>query len=340
MAATRKKTILFSLCAVLALAAALALLGLGLAHKLAVPFRPPRPTQPAVEFGPAQLDGKRAMKQVCDFVAVGPRISGSDGAERAAGFIAERLKKIGIDPLIDQFEDAGPHGRTVFRNVLGVIEGTEDAMIVLASHYDTKGGIAEDFAGANDSGSSTGLLLELARVLRRDTRRGFDILLAFLDGEECVKGYGKSDGLHGSKHLAKTLVRNRRSARVRAVIVLDMIGDRDFTVTIPRNSSPELVSLVFDAARAESARLHFSFADGVIIDDHVPFLSAGMPAVDIIDFEFGSAPGRNDYWHTPEDTLDKLSPGSLETAGRVVIRVVNALQNKTGVVPPDVQGIE
>lgn len=276
---------------------------------------------------PGQINGERALAEVENFIRIGPRPSGSDGARAAAEYLSMRLDALGIDAVIDTFTDKTPNGDVEFRNVWGVIPGKKDELVILASHYDTKAGISDDFVGANDSGSSTGLLIELARVLRESSRPGPEIVIVFFDGEECLHSYGEHDGLHGSRYLAKSLIQNLRFSRVKAMILLDMIGDKDLNVTIPRNSTPKLVSLAFAAAEAEGARLKFGLYEGKwgILDDHDPFLRGGMPAIDLIDFEFGSKPGNNDYWHTPEDTIDKLSSQSLELVGRVVVRMLNAL---------------
>jgi len=294
----------------------------------AVVRRARRETPPAPRrIDPAGISGERALAEVRDFVALGPRVSGTPGAERAARYLETRLRDLGVEPLLDEFRDETPAGPVLFRNVLGIVPGTSGRTLIVGSHYDTKAGISDRFAGANDSGSSTGLLLELARSLAQRGTRGPAVILAFFDGEECLRAYGAQDGLHGSRRLAKTLVQNRRADRVTAVLVLDMVGDRDLTVTIPRNSTPALISLAFESARAEGARAKFSLADGPILDDHVPFRAAGMPAVDLIDFQYGPVPGDNSTWHTDADTMDKLSARSLEIVGRVVIRMLNALSS-------------
>ena len=178
-------------------------------------------------------------------------------------------------------------------------------------------------------GYFSGLLLELARVLQMAGPLPVNIGIAFFDGEECRQNYAAHDGLHGSVHAARALRLNRRADQVRAVIILDMIGDKDLKVTVPRNSTPDLAVRVFRAAEAEKVRDKFALMAGSLLDDHYPFLEAGMPAVDLIDFEYGSAPGRNDYWHTSQDTLDKLSAESLGIVGRVVIRMLNDLMLET-----------
>jgi glutaminyl-peptide cyclotransferase len=277
------------------------------------------------------FSGDAALKEVAAFVSLGPRVAGTDGAREAARHIKGRLAGFGVDAEIDEFTDATPYGSNRFRNVIGRLPGNADKILLLA-HYDTKRGVGDQFTGANDSGSGVGVLLELARLMGADPSRNSlpsarpSVWIVFLDGEECSLNYGAMDGLHGSRHLARQLVDSGDLTRVKAVILLDMIGDRDLTVTIPRNSTTELTALALRAAEEEGVRSSFSLFPGSILDDHQPFLDAGMPAVDLIDFEFGSGPRKNDYWHTEQDTLDKLSAASLATMGKVVIRMVNALR--------------
>lgn len=271
------------------------------------------------------VSGERALDEVSSFVAIGPRVSGTEGAKRAVEYLQERLKGIGLSCGVDEFSEPAGGEELTFRNVTAEIKGAGRGLVVLVSHYDTKPGISDDFSGANDSGSSTGLLIELARVLKQGSGLPYGVLFAFLDGEECRNYYSKEDGLHGSRRLASRLVKQGRARDVRAVIVLDMIGDRDLTVTLPRNCSPELLGMVFDVAREQGVRGNFSLAQGAVLDDHVPFLEAGMPAVDIIDFRFGPPGGGNEYWHTKEDTIDKLSADSLVLVGQVVVGMLNKL---------------
>jgi hypothetical protein len=291
----------------------------------APPAQPPPLPAVSTFFEPKQFDGARAFTEVRDFLGVGPRVSGTEGAEKGALYLAERLKTIGIEPDIDEFTEDTVGGPVTFRNVTGVIQGTGKGMIVLGSHYDTRSGISDAFVGANDSGSSTGILIELARLISEGKKPPRSVMFAFFDGEECKKQYGPNDGLHGSCRLADKLVRQGTASAVKAFILLDMVGDKDLSVTIPLNSSPVLASYVLDSSREEKARDKFSLFQGSMVDDHVHFLKAGMPAIDIIDFEFGSKPGLNDYWHSTEDTLDKLSAESLQTVGRVVLRTMNKL---------------
>jgi len=275
-------------------------------------------------FDHTAVSGSEAFSILEKFLRISPRHSGSHGAAVAAEFIAAQLKSAGLKPSADIFTNTTPAGAVTFRNVTATIPGNSNSCIVLISHYDTKIGISDSFTGANDSGSSTALLLQLASVFKNSTSSNPDIVLAFVDGEECMEFYSVSDGLHGSKRLAQKLAEDYGRENILAAIVLDMIGDRDLTVTVPKNCSSRLISRLFEAAHAENVRNLFSLYNP-ILDDHVPFSDMGIPALDIIDFYYGSAPRLNDYWHTDEDSIDKIAPESLETIGRITVRLVNSL---------------
>ncbi len=272
------------------------------------------------------FDGARAFAETEALVQISPRDAGTGGGRIAAIHLETRLKALGYKTVVDTFSEETPTGKMFFNNVLGRLPGNTDRLIILASHFDTKAGISEDFQGANDSGSSSGILLELARVLSEGAPFETEFLVAFFDGEECRTKYGPTDGLHGSRRLAKQILAGGGADWVEAVILLDMVGDKDLNITVPRNSSQKLVKELFFAAHEVGVRPVFSLGPGSILDDHVPFLLAGMPAIDVIDFEYGSAPGLNDYWHTPNDTMDKLSAESMQTVGDVVLRMVENLQ--------------
>ena len=265
------------------------------------------------------LDHVTALVTACT-----PRDAATPGAERAATWLQERLAAQGLAPTLDRFTDPTPYGPKTFVNVLATIPGSGDEWILLLSHFDTMRGIGEGFQGANDSGSSTGLLLELAATLNAAKPLKHNILCAFLDGEECMLGYSDRDGFHGSRHLAQTM--KQQGKKIKAVILTDMIGDRDLKITIPRNCTPALRVLALEAAEATGDRDKIGLFDGIIYDDHHPFFEKGYPAVDLIDFYYGSRPGENDYWHTTKDTVDKLSAESLLTTGRIVIEMLNRLE--------------
>jgi hypothetical protein len=275
---------------------------------------------------PSPFDGAKAMAETEALVKIGPREAGGGGARRASVMLEGKLKALGLKTVNDTFSEETPGGKMHFNNVLGRLPGKTNRLIVLASHFDTKSGISKDFQGANDSGSSSGVLLELARVLKERGPYETEFLIAFLDGEECRKEYGPHDGLHGSRHLAQQIYEAGGARLVQAVIVLDMVGDKVLNISLPQNSSRELVKEIFFAAHELGVRPQFSIGPGAILDDHVPFQIAGMPVVDVIDFDYGSAPGLNNSWHTTNDTLDKLSVKSMQTVGDVVLEMIENIQ--------------
>ena len=275
---------------------------------------------------PTMLSGEEALSEVGPFLALGKKDANTAGAKKAAEYLLARCKALGLDAYIDEFQDPMHEGTGTFYNVVAEIPGQNDELIILGGHFDTKAGV-EGFVGANDGGSSTGLLLELGRVLKAQPIRQ-TVRIYFFDGEECLHQYGERDGFHGSKYAARKLVENNEVPRVRAMINLDMVGDKDLTITLPKNTSREMASLALKASDKLGHRAKFSLYDHVIGDDHVWFLQLGIPSIDLIDFEFGSAKGLNDYWHTDKDTLDKLSAESLEVVGQVTLEMLNKLSSE------------
>ena len=271
------------------------------------------------------FDGKRAMKHVEALVNMGPHPAGSAIQTKAASYLMSQLEEAGLDAQEQVFMSGSPRGPLQFRNIIGKTPrsaGGTGQVIILASHYDTKYLPNINFVGANDGGSSSGALLELARCAAMLP----NVWFVFLDGEEAIQDYSDEDGLVGSKFFVQQLKADQQVDWIKAVILLDMVGDKNLNVTLPANSTGKLVEQVFEAARDVGCRDYFALAKGDILDDHVPFLKVGIPAVDLIDFEYGSAPGKNDYWHTDKDTLDKLSPRSLEIIGQTTLRLLARLR--------------
>lgn len=279
--------------------------------------KPIQKTRETISFG-----AKEIAERLC---RLGPRDSCTPGAAAAANWIASELQFSGLKPIVDEFNDPDIDGKErIFRNVLATLKGTGQKHYLLMSHYDTKSGIAPDFIGANDGGSSTALLLALANYFRLNPSEA-TLTFAFLDGEECVKDYGPYDGLHGSRRLAAQFKSSR--TRIDGVILLDMVGDENLLLTIPINSSTRLISVLQQAAKATGIERRVRETTMELHDDHVPFIQLGYHAIDIIDFDYGSAPGRNDYWHTPEDTIDKLSDTSMDMVGTLVVEMIDQLCN-------------
>lgn len=208
-------------------------------------------------------------------------------------------------------------------NVIGVIAGQSPNVVVITGHYDTARVEGIRFLGANDGGSSTALLLELARVLERRKNK-LTYWLVFFDGEEAVKHWSASDSLYGSRHMAEQLAADGRLKEIRALLLVDMVGGRHLDILRESNSSAWLSDLVFDSARQQGYGRYFEGGEFPVEDDHLPFLRKGVPSVDIIDL----TPFRS-YHHTAQDTLDKCSPDSLAIVGRVVVRTLEHLEAVT-----------
>ena len=270
------------------------------------------------------VDKDNAFQLVTEIAMLGPRPSGSDNAEKTAHYLKEKCIQYGYQPTMETWTEKASPGKLTFRNVYATLDGNGDKFVIVGSHYDTKNlPNTPNFVGANDSASSTGLLLEIMRVLKSFTWDGISIRFAFFDGEEALQSYSEVDGLHGSKRLAKQIKESGDHKRCRAMILLDMVGDKDLTITISPDDDSKLIQLLFSVAERQKTRQYFGFfLHGTIIDDHVPFKKLGIPALDIIDFNYGP---NNSYWHTDLDTLDKLSPNSLEIVGNVTLGMLAEL---------------
>jgi Zn-dependent M28 family amino/carboxypeptidase len=214
-------------------------------------------------------------------------------------------------------------------NVIAEWPGQRPDIVAVGGHYDTKVFDAFRFVGANDGGSSTALLVELGRALGgrfRAARPAYTHWLLFFDGEEALVSWSATDSLYGSRALAAHLRASGEVARLRALIVADMIGDRDLSIRREAASTPWLTELVWQAARRGRFGAHFRDETQAVEDDHAPFLDAGVAATLLIDFDFGGLPGENRYWHTAEDTVDKLSAGSLTAVGEVLLDALPAVE--------------
>lgn len=255
-----------------------------------------------------------------------PRNAGTPGAIRAAEWLARRANAQGVKGVLDRFRANVYAERFDFANVVAEVRGTDPTApwTILISHFDTAPTAAKGFEGANDGASTCGLLMSLARALVRAPRIRENVMFVWTDAEECRIAYMPRDGFQGSRRLLETVQAKGRS--VKAVICLDMLGDRDLNIVIPANTTPFLRDLALRAARNAGVADKVACRDTIAVkDDHSAFYDAGYPAIDLIDFEFGSAPGRNDYWHTPQDTLDKISAKSLYDSGRLAAELLNLL---------------
>ena len=270
-----------------------------------------------------QFNGTAALQYVRQVVGFGPRWVGSPGHAKTEKLLRAELRGLKVEE--DAFPAATPAGPKAMRNFLADFPGTRGGIIVVAGHYDTLYHRPE-FVGANDGGSSTGLLLQLARELRGELkngkREGCTVRLAWLDGEEAFQQWSSTDSLYGSRHLAEKWRNDGTLKSVKAFLLVDMIGDSDLQVERDGNSTPWLQDLVVQAATRYGYQSHFFARTLGMEDDHKPFADRGVPAVDLIDFEYGYG---NAFWHTAEDKVDKLSPKSLEITGSVVRETIRIL---------------
>jgi Zn-dependent M28 family amino/carboxypeptidase len=270
------------------------------------------------------FDGARAFKDLESLVVLGPRPSGSPAIERAREYITAQLAATGAEVQHDRFTASTPDGPVRMVNIEGILPGQSSKLVIIAGHYDTARIKGIEFAGANDGGSSAAELLELVRVLSARSRL-FTYWTVFFDGEEAIEHWSASDSLYGSRHLIETLRGSGKMGDVEAVVLLDMVGGRDPQFRPEANSTPWLRDLIFSSA----ARLGYrdAFPCGGVLpveDDHQPFLAAGVPAVDIIDF----APFLRGYHHTAQDTIDRCSPDTLAMVGRVVLVTLGELEQR------------
>lgn len=268
------------------------------------------------------FDSARAFEHLKRIVEIGPRPAGSPGAQKTRDYIRAQMQQIGVAVSDQAFEAKTPAGPVQMVNLRATIPGPGQGRLIIAGHYDTKRFEEFEFVGANDAGSSTAFLIELARVLK-DRRNALTIELLFLDGEEAI-GEWETGNTFGSRHYVLEAGQNAASLRqIRAMILVDMIADKELVFKRETNSTPWLVDAIWSAAR-QLNRPEFSGETTVVEDDHLPFLRAGIPAVDIIDLEYPDATMR--YWHTAEDTLDKVSPHGLQVVGDVLLAALPAIE--------------
>jgi Zn-dependent M28 family amino/carboxypeptidase len=271
--------------------------------------------------------GRAALDRVNELLALGPRPPGSEAHQKMERLIVGKLQAAGFPVDEDRFTADTPNGPVAMNNIVGRIPGRDGAAartIILATHYDTKIESKFRFVGANDGGSGTGLLLALGPLV---AKRGFrhNVWLIFLDGEEAFEQWTAEDSLYGSRHLAAQLKTKGTASNIGAFILLDMIGDRDLGILRDSNSTPWLRDLVWKVAARLGDSKYFLSAGTAMEDDHVPLVQAGVPSVDLIDFDYGK---NNTYWHTAEDTADKLSAQSLGVVGEVALETIAELDKQ------------
>jgi len=278
---------------------------------------------PAAQTG--GFDGAAAYDYTAKLVAFGPRPPASDAIHHTQDYIAGQLKSFGCAVDTDDFHADTPIGSLAMKNIIAKIPGTGQGIILLLTHYDTLR--LDNFVGADDGGSSSGLMLEMARLLCAGPKRKYAVWIAFVDGEEAqvvVNGQAQwagTDNTYGSRELAARMDLSGELKHVRAVILADMIGQKNLEIPRESNSTKWLTNLVWSTAARLGYKDTFVSSEGAVEDDHQSFLSRNVPAVDIIDLNGYSA-----YWHTPQDTMDKLSPRSFSIVGYVILESVAEIE--------------
>ncbi len=262
----------------------------------------------------AGVDGLQVLRHTREIVRHGPHPPGSEAQRKAGEYIAGQLEALGLEVDTHTFRPVTPRGRLRMTNIRGILPGRDERVLILASHYDSKFYDAFEFVGANDGASTSGLVLELARVLVQDNPAGLTLWFVFFDGEEAVGEWSSADSLYGSREFVKREKNRGNLRKVGAMILLDLVGGKDLRILQEGYSTPWLNKIIWNqASRLGHERIFRSSGRGSHIeDDHLPFLRAGIPAVDLIDLSYA-------HWHKPTDTLDKLSGPNLEVVGAVVL---------------------
>src|ERR1700675_3052 len=274
------------------------------------------------------IDSKRAFQYTREVTAFGPRYMGSENHKKLEHYILDHLKGDQVED--DAFAADTVAGKFPVRNIIAKFPGTKDGIIVIVGHYDTVYPLRNSgFVGANDGGSSTAILLEYANQLRGGgagkKRDGYSVWLVWTDGEEAVRQWTNTDSVYGARHLAEKWEKDGTLKKIKALMVMDMIGDADLDITRNTKGAPWLLDLIYAAAERGGYQSHFYAQQGPIEDDHVPFFDRGIPCADVIDLDYGY---NNVFWHSPQDTMDKLSPKSLEIAGDTILETIHMLDQR------------
>jgi glutaminyl-peptide cyclotransferase len=293
--------------------------------ELAEKLQPPPPAASGAVF-----DGTRAFEDLKRLVAFGPRPSGSKALSDARQWIIGQIEQTGLRVEEDSFVASTPAGNIQMTNLLVKIHGESSQVVVIAGHYDTKRFDDFKFAGANDGASSAAFLLEMARVLAHRKNK-LTVWLVCFDGEEAIASWTNTDSLYGSRHLVEKLTSSGELGRIGAMILVDMIGDAKLNIDRDGNSTPWLTDIIFTAAHRLGYGKVFLNERGAYGDDHIPFVNAGVAAVDLLGNVGPVSPSASfgSYWHTAQDTVEHCSPVSLTIVGRVVTAALGDLEAST-----------
>jgi len=270
----------------------------------------------------AHFNGAKAMEYTRQFVAIGPRWPTSQGHLKAEQFLRSHFQHDQLEE--DTFTASTPIGFIPMRNFIVRFPGKKKGVIVLATHYETNYWLKNiNFVGANDGGSTTGLLMAIADQLRGKTLDGYSVWLVFDDGEESIQPtWTDSDSTYGSRHLAAKWSGDGTLGKIKAFILADMIGDKDLDIQRESQSTGWLVDVVRQAAKKFGYDRYFFKKDEAVSDDHLPFVKRGVPSIDIIDIDYGP---NDSFHHTAKDTMDKVSAKSLTIDGDVFMETIRLI---------------
>jgi glutaminyl-peptide cyclotransferase len=270
------------------------------------------------------FNGERAMQYTREFVAIGPRWPTSPGHAKAEAYLRAHFQHDQVEE--DTSTADTPIGPVALRNFIVKFPGKKPGIIVLGTHYETNYPLRNiNFVGANDGGSTTGLLMAIADTLRGKPNDGYSIWLVFFDGEEAFQSWSQSDSTYGSRHLAAKWGRDGTLPKIKAFVLADMIGDKDLDIQRETNSTPWLSDLVKQAAHKFGYDKYFFKTEEPVEDDHLPFVHRGVPSVDVIDLDYGP---NNAYHHTAQDTMDKISVKSLTIDGDVFLELIRLINQR------------
>jgi Zn-dependent M28 family amino/carboxypeptidase len=290
---------------------------------------PPAQKNPADEAPAPEktggFDGKRAFVHVAKQVSFGPRPAGSPALAQTQDYLLAELKSYGCTTEVDAFNADTPAGKIAMKNILVKIPGDKPNIMLLGTHYDTKR--LENFVGADDAGSSTGVMLELARLLCSQHGRNA-VWIAFFDGEEAVREQWEDpDNCYGSRQMAARFAASGDLTKIKAFLLADLVGTKTPHFKREENSTKWLVDIVWGTAKKLGYGNIFLDQSSPIEDDHLSFTKRHVPSVDVIDLDNGPN-GDVSYWHTPQDSLDKISPKTLAIVGHVFLESIKQLQSK------------
>jgi glutaminyl-peptide cyclotransferase len=277
------------------------------------------------------FDAARAFNHVKTLCEMGPHPSGSEAIKRVQDYLEKELQSDGLKVSEDSFVGQTPKGAVPMKNIIGELPGERPDVVLITGHYDTKR--QPGFVGANDGGSSAATVLEMARALSK-TKPTYTLWFVLFDGEEAVVDWGAMNGMdntYGSRHLVARLRNDGTLNHVRAMLLVDMIGDKDLNIKREGGSTSWLTDVIWDAAWKAGYAKNFLRQEQDISDDHLPFLDAGIPSVDLIDFDYGP---NHSYWHTNQDTLDKISGASMKAVGDTLLQALPEIFKRLSAMPP------